>query len=98
VRASGISNAEGVLGEESQDSMRIVEGSWDLVTDVGNGRGDPDTSTWVLGTDVLTARPRGAETTTAKTRATRGAWMEEDNTIMKAVEAVNETVPMEPWD
>lgn len=62
VRASGISsNAEGVLGGESQDSTtRIVEGSWDLVTSVENGRGDPDTSTWVSGTDVLAARPRGA--------------------------------------
>ena len=56
-------------------------------------------STLALGTDVLTARPGAAEMATAEAaRATREAWMEEENIVMKAVKAVDETTPMKRWD
>ena len=39
-RASGVGDAEGVLGEGAQDPTGIVQEFEGLVTGVGNGRGD----------------------------------------------------------
>ena len=54
-------------------------------------------STLTLEVEVLTVKPGAAETATAEaTRATREAWREEENIVMKAVKAVDETTPMRP--